>query len=81
MKSYFFTDLHQLYEIFSLYRACFCFIKTGDAAQQNDLLQVKTKNGILQGAVEHNNGIRSFKGIPYAQPPVRQITLAGTSTR
>jgi para-nitrobenzyl esterase len=31
--------------------------------------QVKIENGILQGSVEAS-GVRSYKGIPYAQPPV-----------
>jgi para-nitrobenzyl esterase len=35
-------------------------------------LQVKINNGILQG-VRDSTGIRSFKGIPYAQPPVGDL--------
>lgn len=38
----------------------------GDAA-----LQVKTANGVLQGVNE--SGIRSFKGVPFAAPPVGQF--------
>lgn len=34
--------------------------------------QVKIENGILQGTME-KSGVRSFKGIPYAQPPVGQL--------
>jgi para-nitrobenzyl esterase len=35
-------------------------------------LQVKTANGILQGTRD-SVGIRSFKGIPFAQPPVGDL--------
>lgn len=34
--------------------------------------QVKVSNGILEG-VSGNNGIRTFKGIPFAAPPVNEL--------
>jgi para-nitrobenzyl esterase len=34
--------------------------------------QIKTVNGTLQGATEQS-GVHSFKGIPYAQPPVGDL--------
>ena len=37
-----------------------------------DAPQVKIANGILQGVAE-SSGIRSFKGIPFAQPPVGNL--------
>lgn len=41
-------------------------------AQKIDSPQVKTANGIIQGVVE-TSGIHSFKGIPFAQPPVGDL--------
>jgi len=41
-------------------------------AQSTDGPQVKIANGLLQGVVE-TSGIHSFKGIPYAQPPVGDL--------
>jgi para-nitrobenzyl esterase len=35
-------------------------------------LQVKTKNGVVEGTLE-SSGIKSFKGIPYAAPPVGEL--------
>lgn len=35
-------------------------------------LRVKINNGIIEGTAE-NSGIRSFKGIPFAQPPVDDL--------
>jgi para-nitrobenzyl esterase len=50
--------------------AC-CFFKP--AAAQNSLLQVKTRNGIIQGTTDQSSGLRSFKGVPFAQPPVGKL--------
>jgi len=35
--------------------------------------QVKVSEGLLQGTFEPATGIRSFKGIPFAQPPVGEL--------
>src|ERR1700743_3240091 len=42
------------------------------ALAQNDGPIVKITNGTLQGIVE-TSGIHSFKGIPYAQPPIGDL--------
>ena len=39
---------------------------------QNKSSQVKTANGMVEGIVE-NSGIQSFKGIPFAAPPVGDL--------
>jgi len=44
----------------------------GFGAYAQDAPQVKTSNGILQGVVE-TSGIHSFKGVPFAQPPVGNL--------
>ena len=41
-------------------------------AQPTPSLQVKTTNGLVEGNAEAN-GLRSFKGIPFAQPPVGDL--------
>ncbi len=41
-------------------------------AQTGNTTQVKISNGLLQGVVEAS-GIHSFKGIPFAQPPVGDL--------
>ena len=35
--------------------------------------QVRTGNGVLEGTVETGSGIRQFKGIPFAEPPVGDL--------
>jgi para-nitrobenzyl esterase len=37
-----------------------------------EAVQVATSNGVVEGVVEAN-GIRVFRGIPYASPPVREL--------
>lgn len=35
--------------------------------------RVKTANGIVESAVPPKEGVRSFKGLPFAQPPVAEL--------
>lgn len=42
---------------------------TAQSKKNTDVLQAKTVNGMVEGTAEAS-GIRSFKGIPFAQPPV-----------
>jgi para-nitrobenzyl esterase len=39
-------------------------------AQPSRTVQVRTPNGVLEGVVSPDNRVRSFKGIPFAAPPV-----------
>ena len=43
---------------------------TGDAMAAD---QVKTTNGIVEGAGPQSSGVRMFKGIPFAEPPVGNL--------
>jgi len=45
-------------------------ITTRGASAQN---RVKTANGIVEGSPEQSSGIRTFKGIPFASPPVGDL--------
>src|SRR2546423_11747170 len=42
----------------------------GSAAAQD---RVKTANGIIEGSSEQSFGIRAFKGVPFAAPPVGEL--------
>ena len=36
-------------------------------------IRIKTANGVLESSVAPKDGVRSFKGIPFAQPPVGDL--------
>ncbi len=42
-------------------------------AQQLRYVQVRTTNGVLEGVVSPDGKVRTFKGIPYAAPPVDSL--------
>jgi len=44
-----------------------------NAATAQNNPEVKTINGILQGTFNKSTGIRSFKGIPFAAPPIGDL--------
>jgi para-nitrobenzyl esterase len=55
----------------------FCLKTTMYTSAQNNTIStlstfVKTQNGTLEGAIE-KSGVRSFKGIPFAAPPVGDL--------
>src|SRR5438552_5885172 len=35
--------------------------------------RVKTANGVVEGATDRDTGIRAFKGLPFAAPPVGEL--------
>src|SRR3989442_9342380 len=45
-------------------------IRAGSAFAQD---RVKTANGIVEGSSEQGSGIRAFKGVPFAAPPVGDL--------
>lgn len=55
---------------FLLFAVSMIFFSCKQAALKSN--QVKTANGIIEG-IREPDGIRSFKGIPFAQPPVGDL--------
>ena len=58
----------------SIFSLCLClcnFWVNGQLSPVNHFPQVTTANGILQGT--EISGISSFKGVPFAQPPVGDL--------
>ena len=60
-------------KIFILIIVATISISKSNAQQENKAvnLQVKTNNGILEGL--YDSGIRTYKGVPFAQPPVGDL--------
>lgn len=56
---------------FALIGIAFCLAATLPAALAAD--RVKTANGVLETNTPPTSGVRSFKGIPFAQPPVGDL--------
>jgi para-nitrobenzyl esterase len=52
----------------ALMAGCFSAAGAGTAPDQ-----VKTANGAIEGAAPLSNGVRAFKGIPFAAPPVGEL--------
>jgi len=46
------------------------FLPAIASAQQVSYVQLKTADGVLEGVVSADGKVRTFKGIPYAAPPV-----------
>src|ERR1035441_4494945 len=51
--------------------AALCLAATFSQALAAD--RVKTANGVLEASTPSNAAVRSFKGIPFAQPPVGDL--------
>ena len=64
--SYEITESHSLFCHRDLSRGCFC--REAFAADR-----VKIANGVIEATVQPGSGVRSFKGIPFAQPPVGDL--------
>jgi para-nitrobenzyl esterase len=63
MKS---TNLRTFFILVILFTA----ILTGSVLAQD---RVKTANGVVEGTLDPSSGIRTFKGIPFAAPPVGEL--------
>ena len=47
--------------------------------QQVRYVQLKTADGVLEGVVSADGKVRTFKGVPYAAPPVGALPLEGAA--
>jgi para-nitrobenzyl esterase len=52
---------------------CFAMSAFNVAAGSFANNQVKTASGVLEGSFDPASGVHSFKGIPFAQPPIGQL--------
>jgi len=55
----------------SLFAGCWLVLALTVSGFAQD--RVKTGNGTLEGAAQKASGVRSFKGVPFAQPPVGDL--------
>ena len=57
-----------VFALISLFAAA--SVLAGDAFAQ---VRIKTANGIVEGSTEKGSGVRAFKGVPFASPPVGDL--------
>ena len=58
--------MRSFFRLFALFT-----LSVAGACAQPDPLIIQTDAGLLQGVLaEDGSGVRSFKGVPYARPPV-----------
>jgi para-nitrobenzyl esterase len=55
---------------------CMAIILGTSAAVGAGLDRVKTANGEIEGAAPKSNGVRAFRGVPFAAPPVGEFRFA-----
>src|SRR5262245_45555052 len=62
-----------LYTVFTAFYADFTAFYAVGAASVFAQDQVKIANGALEGATDKSSGVRSFKGVPFAEAPVGDL--------
>jgi para-nitrobenzyl esterase len=62
---------HDMKRIYTMLTVLNIALGLPSIAQQSEGVKVKVANGLLEGAA--TNGIRTFFGIPYAEPPVGKL--------
>ena len=54
----------------ALFKCSLAILFAGMTLSAKDATKITTKSGAVKGALSADSGIRAFKGIPYAAPPV-----------
>ncbi len=57
----------------AIFAALFLTSPTAGGANAEDGDTVSTANGVLEGTIDPATGIRMFKGVPFAHPPVGDL--------